>query len=74
MHEIRGCCSEKYEDASPYQRKPGKELTFPSISICQKRIRHEFDIAPMLANSGLFHAMLAPSELSNELNGLCTYR
>jgi len=51
------------DDASPFQPKPGKELTFPSISICQKWIPHEFDIVAMLANSGLCHPVLALAKL-----------
>jgi hypothetical protein len=41
--------------ALPRQPKSGKELAFPSISICSKWIPHEFDIVTMLANSSFCH-------------------
>jgi hypothetical protein len=49
--------------ALPYQPKAAKWLTFPSISICQKWIPHEFDIVAMLANSDLGHPVLALAKL-----------
>jgi hypothetical protein len=51
------------DDASPFLPKPGKELTFPNIPICQKWIRHELDLVGMLANSGLRHPVLALPKL-----------
>jgi hypothetical protein len=60
--------------ALPYQPKPGKELAFPSISICSKWIPHEFDIVTMLANSRFCHPVFGLAKVYNELNCLHAYR
>jgi hypothetical protein len=56
------------DNASPYQSKPGKEWTLPSISICLKWIPHEFDIVAMLAKNGFWHPALALAKLCRKDN------
>jgi hypothetical protein len=47
------------DDAPPSQPKSGKDLTVPSICICQTWVPHESGIVAMLANSDLYHSVLA---------------
>jgi hypothetical protein len=55
-------------DALPWESKPGKEVTFPSINVSQKCAVHDLDIVMILANHGLRYPMFALPGLRRRRN------